>query len=119
MARLTALIDAADQAADRLDRSEFLDAVFAWARTGSSATLLEAGSFCESFAGRMRDELLEEPVPRPRSCAIRIANWIDDYNQQPHSALSHANGLYANLLYAIVCTTCSAPPIACCSARAA
>lgn len=47
--------------------------------------------FCESFNGRMRDELLNESLflglDHARS---RIANWIDDYNQRrPHSALGY------------------------------
>jgi putative transposase len=45
--------------------------------------------FCESFNGRMRDELLNESLFLDLDHArSRIANWIDDYNQRrPHSAL--------------------------------
>ena len=47
--------------------------------------------FCESFNGRMRDELLNESLflglDHARS---RIAHWITDYNQRrPHSALGY------------------------------
>ena len=45
--------------------------------------------FCESFNGRMRDELLNESLFLGLDHArIRIASWIADYNEQrPHSAL--------------------------------
>ena len=47
--------------------------------------------FCESFNGRMRDELLNESLflglDHARS---KITNWVDDYNQRrPHSALGY------------------------------
>src|SRR6476469_1509561 len=44
--------------------------------------------FCESFNGRMRDELLNETLFFGLDHArARIANWIDDYNnRRPHSA---------------------------------
>src|ERR1700678_4254612 len=47
--------------------------------------------FCESFNGRMRDELLNESLFLDlHDARSRIANWIDDYNQQrPHSALGY------------------------------
>jgi putative transposase len=54
--------------------------------------------FCESFNGRMRDELLNESLfldldharSRIGPWRSRIANWIDDYNQRrPHSALGY------------------------------
>jgi putative transposase len=47
--------------------------------------------FCESFNGRMRDELLNESLFLDLDHArSRIANWIDDYNQRrPHSALRY------------------------------
>jgi transposase InsO family protein len=39
--------------------------------------------FCESFNGRMRDELLNETlVLQPRSRQAKIAAWADDYNSQ-------------------------------------
>ena len=47
--------------------------------------------FCESFNGRMRDELLNESLflglDHARS---KIENWVDDYNhRRPHSALGY------------------------------
>lgn len=47
--------------------------------------------FCESFNGRMRDELLNESLflglDHARS---RISHWVTDYNQRrPHSALAY------------------------------
>ena len=45
--------------------------------------------FCESFNGRMRDELLNESLFFGLDHArTKIAEWADDYNEQrPHSAL--------------------------------
>jgi transposase InsO family protein len=47
--------------------------------------------FCESFNGRMRDELLNESLFLGLDHAReRIASWIDDYNRRrPHSALGY------------------------------
>jgi putative transposase len=47
--------------------------------------------FCESFNGRMRDELLNETLFRGLDHArAKIANWADDYNhQRPHSSLGY------------------------------
>jgi len=47
--------------------------------------------FCESFNGRMRDELLNESLFFGLNHArIRIAAWADDYNlRRPHSALGY------------------------------
>ena len=47
--------------------------------------------FCESFNGRMRDELLNESLFLGLSHARdMIARWVDDYNQRrPHSALAY------------------------------
>jgi transposase InsO family protein len=47
--------------------------------------------FCESFNGRMRDELLNESLFFGLDHArTRIASWIADYNEQrPHSALGY------------------------------
>ena len=47
--------------------------------------------FCESFNGRMRDELLNESLFLGLDHArAKIANWADDYNQRrPHSALGY------------------------------
>jgi putative transposase len=47
--------------------------------------------FCESFNGRIRDELLHETLffglDHARTC---ITDWADDYNEQrPHSARGH------------------------------
>jgi len=47
--------------------------------------------FCESFNGRMRDELLNESLFLGLDHArTKITNWVDDYNQRrPHSALGY------------------------------
>jgi transposase InsO family protein len=47
--------------------------------------------FCESFNGRMRDELLNESLSLGLDHArARISAWADDYNQhRPHSALGY------------------------------
>ncbi len=47
--------------------------------------------FCESFNGRMRDELLNESLFLGLDHARnRIARWVTDYNQRrPHSALGY------------------------------
>jgi putative transposase len=47
--------------------------------------------FCESFNGRMRDELLNESLFFGFDHArTRIADWTNDYNgQRPHSALGY------------------------------
>jgi putative transposase len=47
--------------------------------------------FCESFNGRMRDELLNESLFFGLDHArTRIADWANDYNgQRPHSALGY------------------------------
>jgi putative transposase len=47
--------------------------------------------FCESFNGRMRDELLNESLFFGLDHArTRISAWADDYNQRrPHSALGY------------------------------
>jgi len=47
--------------------------------------------FCESFNGRMRDELLNESLFFDLDHArTQIADWIKDYNQRrPHSALAY------------------------------
>ena len=48
-------------------------------------------AFCESFNGRMRDELLNETLFLGLDHArTRIATWIEDYNhRRPHSALGY------------------------------
>ena len=47
--------------------------------------------FCESFNGRMRDELLNETLFFGLDHArAKIAAWADDYNsQRPHSSLGY------------------------------
>src|SRR5882757_8939691 len=47
--------------------------------------------FCESFNGRMRDELLNETLFFGLDHArTKIADWVGDYNgQRPHSALGY------------------------------
>jgi transposase InsO family protein len=47
--------------------------------------------FCESFNGRMRDELLNESLFFGLDHArIKLSAWVDDYNQRrPHSALRY------------------------------
>lgn len=47
--------------------------------------------FCESFNGRMRDELLNENLFLGLDHArTKIAAWVDDYNERrPHSALGY------------------------------
>jgi len=47
--------------------------------------------FCESFNGRMRDELLNETLFLGLDHArTRIADWADDYKgRRPHSALGY------------------------------
>jgi len=47
--------------------------------------------FCESFNGRMRDELLNETLFFDLDHArAAIARWVDDFNQRrPHSALGY------------------------------
>ena len=54
--------------------------------------------FCESFNGRMRDELLNETLFFGLDHArMKIAEWKEDYNtQRPHSALDYQTpGAYA------------------------
>ena len=73
------------------------NAMFAWTRDNKiSRHFIAPGKpmqngFCESFNGRMRDELLNESLFMGLDHARdRIANWIADYNQRrPHSALGY------------------------------
>jgi transposase InsO family protein len=61
--------------------------------------------FCESFNGRMRDELLNETLFLGLDHArAKIANWVSDYNhKRPHSALAYQTpAAYA----ANLCATC-------------
>ncbi|MGY2933774.1 putative transposase [Bradyrhizobium sp. GM6.1] len=76
--------------------------------------------FCESFNGRMRDELLNETLFLSLDHArSRIAEWADDYNTFG-AGLSHPGGLrrlpHRNMRSAA--QPRPAPPIACCSTRA-
>jgi putative transposase len=79
--------------------------------------------FCESFNGRMRDELLNETLFLGLDHArTRIADWADDYNgRRPHSALlSHPGGIRRQPHRNVRSATQPrpAPPIARCSPRA-
>ncbi len=73
------------------------NAMFAWAQDNSVVWHFIApgkpmqNGFCESFNGRMRDELLNESLFLGLDHArTKIANWVDDYNQRrPHSALGY------------------------------
>jgi transposase InsO family protein len=60
--------------------------------------------FCESFNGRMRDELLNETLFLGLDHArVKLANWVNDYNhRRPHSALAYLTpAAYAASLPAI------------------
>ncbi len=60
--------------------------------------------FCESFNGRMRDELLNETLFLGLDHArTKITSWVDDYNhRRPHSALAYLTpAAYAASLPAI------------------
>ena len=73
------------------------NAMFAWRREHKVAWHLIApgkpmqNGFCESFNGRMRDELLNESLFLGLDHArAKIARWLDDYNQRrPHSSLGY------------------------------
>ena len=73
------------------------NAMFAWTRDHKISWHFIApgkpmqNGFCESFNGRMRDELLNESLFMGLDHArARIANWVTDYNQRrPHSALGY------------------------------
>jgi len=61
-------------------------------------------AYCESFNGRMRDELLNESLFFGLDHAwATIAAWADDYNRsRPHSALGYQTpALYAANLTAM------------------
>jgi len=81
--------------------------------------------FCESFNGRMRDELLNESLFLDLDHArSRIANWIDDYNQAAaafRAVLPHADSLCRQSLCHVrsAAQPRPAPPIARCSTRVA
>ena len=74
------------------------NAVLAWSEEHNMGWLFIApgkpmqNGFCESFYGRMRDELLNESLFFGLDHArTRIADWANDYNggQRPHSALGY------------------------------
>ena len=73
------------------------NAMFAWAQDNRLVWHFIApgkpmqNGFCESFNGRMRDELLNESLFLGLDHArTKITNWVDDYNQRrPHSALGY------------------------------
>ncbi len=73
------------------------NAMFAWAQDNGVVWHFIApgkpmqNGFCESFNGRMRDELLNESLFLGLDHArTKITNWVDDYNQRrPHSALGY------------------------------
>ena len=73
------------------------NAMFAWAHDNRVVWHFIApgkpmqNGFCESFNGRMRDELLNESLFLGLDHArTKITNWVDDYNQRrPHSALGY------------------------------
>jgi hypothetical protein len=105
------------------------NAVLAWAQENKITWHFIApgkpmqNGFCESFNGRMRDELLNEAFFFGLAHArTTITNWVGDYNQRrPHSAgLSHPGGLrrqpHRNMRSAA--QPRPAPPIARCSHRA-
>lgn len=74
------------------------NAMLAWAEENRVAWHFIApgkpmqNGFCESFNGRMRDELLNESLFFGLAHAReRIAAWADDYNtRRPHSALGYS-----------------------------
>ena len=73
------------------------NAILSWAQENGVAWHYIApgkpmqNGFCESFNGRMRDELLNETMFLGLDHAReKIANWISDYNhKRPHSALAY------------------------------
>jgi putative transposase len=73
------------------------NAILAWAKdAGVEWHYIEAGKpmqngFCESFNGRMRDELLNETLfLGPTHARSLIAEWVTDYNEvRPHSSLGY------------------------------
>ena len=79
--------------------------------------------FCESFNGRMRDELLNETLFFGLDHArTKITAWADDYNRRrPHSSLLSDTGGLCRQPYRNVRSAAQprpAPPIARCSPRA-
>jgi putative transposase len=85
------------------------NAILAWAKdAGVEWHYIEPGKpmqngFCESFNGRMRDELLNETLfLGPAHARSLIADWVTDYNEvRPHSSL----GYRTRAAFAAVLTT--------------
>lgn len=102
------------------------NAMFAWQREHEIAWHFIApgkpmqNGFCESFNGRMRDELFNESLFLGLDHAReRIAHWITDYNlRRPHSALGYLTpAVYAASLTATGGRLCNPdqlrrPPVA-------
>lgn len=73
------------------------NAMLAWARENKILWRFIApgkpmqNGFCESFNGRLRDELLNESLfVGLYHARTKVADWDDDYNERrPHSALSY------------------------------
>ena len=62
----------------------------AWLVTGiSKGTLASQNGLCESFNGRLRDELLNETLFRsPTHARMALEGWRRDYNtDRPHTRL--------------------------------
>lgn len=62
-------------------------------------------AFCESFNGRMRDELLNETLLLGlRHAQAKVASWANNYNTEcPHSALRYLTpAVHAAILSATV-----------------
>ena len=85
------------------------NAIFTWAQDNTIAWHFIApgkpmqNGFCESFNGRMCDELLNESLFFDLDHArTNIARWMDDYNRRrPHSALGYLTpAAYAANLHA-------------------
>ena len=78
------------------------NAMFAWAQDNRVVWHFIApgkpmqNGFCESFNGRMRDELLNEPAPRPRSCPDQdheLGRRLQPATAALGAGLSHTGGL--------------------------
>jgi putative transposase len=67
------------------------NAMFAWAQDNRIVWhFIAPGKPMQNGFCRMRDEPLNEsPFLDLDPVRSRIANWIDDYNQQPHSVLGY------------------------------
>src|SRR5664279_58550 len=106
------------------------NAMFAWAQDNRVVWHFTApgkpmqNGFCESFNGRMRDELLNESLFLGLDHArTKVTNWVADYNlRRPHSALGYLTpAAYAAKSPRNMRSSAQpgpVPPIACCSTRA-